>query len=68
MDIVVDSNLLIVLAHQDPRTELAQKKFEDWFDRGNKIHAPELARYEIANALTRLINAGLFSPEQLENT
>ncbi|MEL7038074.1 MAG: hypothetical protein AAFO04_21020 [Cyanobacteria bacterium J06592_8] len=41
MDIVVDSNLLIVLAHQDPRTELAQKKFEDWFDRGNKIHAPE---------------------------
>lgn len=67
MDIVVDSNLLIVLAHPDPRSELAEKQFERWFDEGCKIHAPELARYKIANAFTRLINAGLSSTEQLES-
>lgn len=65
MAVVVDSNLLIVLVHQDPRSNMTQQQFDNWLERGVEIHAPELAKYEIANGLTRLINAGLFPRERL---
>ncbi len=65
MTVVVDSNLLIVLVYPDPRSEITQQKFNEWIEQGVAIYAPELARYEVANGLTRLINAGLFNQEKL---
>lgn len=65
MNIVVDSNLLIVLVSNDARSHLAQKQFEYWITQDIKLHAPLLAHYEIANAFTRLISAGMFPQEQL---
>ena len=65
MTVVVDANLVVVLVNGNPRREQAWRQFQDWMDRGINIHAPNLAFYEIANALTRLIAAGFFPEERL---
>lgn len=65
MTVVVDYNLIIVLIYPDPRSEITQQKFDEWTNQGVAIHAPELAKYEVANGLTRLIKAGLFNRNNL---
>ena len=65
MNIVIDSNLLIVLVNNDPRSEIVRQQFDEWISQEVQIHTPNLAFYEIANALTRLIVSGIFPQEQL---
>ncbi len=65
MDVVIDSNLLVVLVNQDPRSEITRRQFDEWIHQGIQIHAPTLALYEVANSLTRLIVAGILPPEEL---
>ncbi len=65
MNVVIDSNLLVVLVNRDPRSEITRRQFDEWMDRGIQIHAPILALYEVANSLTRLIVAGIFPEEEL---
>ncbi len=67
MSIVIDANLLVTLVSGDSRRELVLTQFEQWIDQNTPLHAPELARYEIANSLTRLIVAGQFSTSALPN-
>lgn len=64
--VVVDANLLVVLAGKDSRGLSVLNCFADWIDQDIEIHAPELARYECANALTRIIVAGVLSFDDLE--
>ncbi|MBC6479873.1 MAG: type II toxin-antitoxin system VapC family toxin [Hormoscilla sp. GM7CHS1pb] len=65
MTVVVDSNLIVVLANGDPRGPIVQKHFDEWEEQGIEVHAPKLAYYEIANSLTGLIAAGIFPQERL---
>ncbi|MBC6454939.1 MAG: type II toxin-antitoxin system VapC family toxin [Hormoscilla sp. SP5CHS1] len=65
MAVVVDSNLIVVLVNRDPRRPIVQRQLDEWEEQGIEIHAPVLAYYEIANALTQLIAAGVFSQERL---
>jgi len=58
--IVVDANLLVVLVSGDPRGNLVLQKFMEWLHLNIRLNAPTLTKYEIANALTRLIIAGKF--------
>lgn len=67
MNVVIDSDLLVVLINQDPRSEIVHQQFDDWIEAEVQIHSPKLALYEIANALTRLIVGGIFPQEQLES-
>jgi predicted nucleic acid-binding protein len=67
MAIVIDSNLLVVLVSGDPRGPRVNQQLIDWLVQGEELHAPELARYEIANALTRLIIANAFPIKQVRN-
>jgi predicted nucleic acid-binding protein len=60
MAVIVDANLLVALVSGDPRGSQVMRQFLDWLDRRVEIHAPELARYEVANALTRMIVAQKF--------
>lgn len=62
MPIVLDSNLLVALVSGDPRGDLVSQRILDWVNQGVDLHAPELARYEFANALTRLMSQTLFRP------
>jgi hypothetical protein len=47
---VVDANLLVVLALNDPRAPAVDRQFRAWLDAGETFHAPELLRYEAASA------------------
>jgi predicted nucleic acid-binding protein len=58
--IIVDANLLVALVSGDVRGNQVLQRFMDWLNQGVSLNAPILAKYEIANALTRLIVAGKF--------
>jgi predicted nucleic acid-binding protein len=60
MPVILDSNLFVALVSGDPRGSLVSQAILDWVNQGIDLHAPELARYEFANALTRLIVAKAF--------
>jgi predicted nucleic acid-binding protein len=64
--VVLDANLLVALVSGDPRGNRVLQQFSDWLNRNIEIHAPMLAQYEVANALTRLIVGGAFSADKVE--
>ncbi|MDQ3678361.1 MAG: type II toxin-antitoxin system VapC family toxin [Actinomycetota bacterium] len=53
MTVVVDANLLAVLALDDERAPLVETKMREWATAGETLHAPALLPYEVANALVR---------------
>ncbi len=63
---VIDANLLVVLVSGDLRRPLVLRQISDWLDDGAERHAPFLAQYEIANALTRLVITGVFPEDKIE--
>jgi predicted nucleic acid-binding protein len=65
--IVVDANLLVALVSGDPRGSKVLQHFTDWLNHNVEIHAPFLAKYETANALTRLIVGGAFPQDKVED-
>ena len=66
MSIVLDANLLVALISGDPRGDQVSKSMLSWIDRGIDLHAPELAKYEVANALTRLIVGNAFPADRAD--
>ncbi len=64
--VIVDANLLVALVSGDPRGTQVQQQFLQWLGQSVDLHAPVLARYEVANALTRLIVAKAFPPDKVE--
>ncbi len=64
--VIVDANLLVALVSGDARGNKVLQHFTDWLSRNIDIHAPHLARYETANALTRLIVGGTFPADKVE--
>jgi len=65
MAVVIDSNLLIVLATDDSRKPVVEAQFDAWEAEDEELHAPSLIRYEIANALTRLLVGGVITEAQM---
>jgi predicted nucleic acid-binding protein len=65
--IIVDANLLVALVSGDPRGNQVLRHFTDWLNHNVDIHAPLLAQYEIANALTRLIVGGAFFANKVQD-
>ncbi len=64
--VVVDANLLVALVSGDPRGNKVLQHFTNWLSHNIEIHAPVLAQYETANALTRLIVGGAFPADKVE--
>ena len=58
MSVVIDANLLVALALNDPRATAVDRRLREWASSGETLHAPELLRYEAASALTRAVVAG----------
>lgn len=58
MTIVVDANLLIVLALDARRAPAVEEGLKAWREAGETLHAPALLPYEIASAFTRAVAAG----------
>lgn len=61
---VIDSNLLIALGTGDARGDSVSNALHEWIANGGELHSPELARYEIASGLVRLIGARKLTDEQ----
>jgi predicted nucleic acid-binding protein len=58
LSVVLDANALVVLALDRQRARIVEVQLKEWQDAGETLHAPELQRYEIANALARAIVVG----------
>ena len=65
MTVVVDANLLVVLALDRRRAPLVEERLTAWRAEGESLHAPALLPYEVANALTRAIDAGQLAADDL---
>lgn len=65
--IIVDANLLVALVSGDPRGSKVLQHFTGWLNFNIEIHAPTLAQYEVANALTRLVVSGAFPSDKIED-
>src|SRR5579872_7259242 len=65
MPVVIDANLLVVLASRDPRAGAVERLLEAWFEAGEELYAPTLLPYEVASGLTRLSTGGLLPATQL---
>ena len=64
MIVVLDANVLVVLANGDTRKPKAQALIRHWMETGEAHHAPALLPYEVANALLRLVVAGMLPSER----
>jgi predicted nucleic acid-binding protein len=51
--VVLDASLLVALVANEPESQSVARQFEAWAAAGAGLHAPRLARYEVANALAR---------------
>jgi len=58
LTVVVDANLLIVLALDQRRAPAVEERLKVWHEAGESLHAPALLPYEVASALTRAAAAG----------
>lgn len=65
MAVVIDANLVVVLASRDPRAAIVGSRLESWLEGGEELYAPALLPYEVANGLTRMSAAGLVSSSEL---
>lgn len=65
MSVVIDANLLVALALNDARAPAVDRQLREWAAAGETLHAPELLRYEAANALTRAVVAGHLTSDRV---
>jgi predicted nucleic acid-binding protein len=63
--LVIDASLVVALAIQDARAAVVQVLLRKWIGAGEKLHAPELLPYEVANGLTRAVVAGTLAVSRL---
>jgi predicted nucleic acid-binding protein len=65
LSVVIDANLLVALALNDPRAPAVDRHLREWAAAGETLHAPELLRYEAANALTRAVVSGHLAQDRV---
>lgn len=66
MTVVIDANALVALLASEPDGPTVAKLIEQWVAEERQLHAPALARYEIANVLARQLATGQLSKEDVE--
>lgn len=52
-DVVVDASVLLAFVLNEPHAEAVGHLLDEWGDDGSILHAPDLAHYEVASALTK---------------
>jgi predicted nucleic acid-binding protein len=65
LSVVVDANLLVVLALDRTRAPAVEAQLRQWRTIGEQLHAPSLLRYEVTSALARAVAAGQLAGEQV---
>jgi len=65
LSVVIDASALVVLALDRDRAAAVEQHLRRWRRDGEDVHAPMLARYEIASALTRAVAAGQLANDRV---
>jgi len=68
LSVVIDANLLVVLALDDDRAPLVEAKLREWRSAGETLHAPALMPYEAASALARAVVAGNLPADAIDES
>jgi predicted nucleic acid-binding protein len=63
--VVVDANVLIVVATGDPRRTVAEAALRAMLAQREPLHAPALLPYEVASGLTRAVAGGVLQPDRV---
>jgi predicted nucleic acid-binding protein len=63
--VVIDANALVALVAREPESEAVNRRVRGWAREGVELHAPALARYEVANVLTRKTSMGEIEQDDL---
>ncbi len=63
MSVVLDANVLVVLALDQQRAIAVEKLLRTWKAEGEELHAPVLLRYEVASAFALAVSAGQLEPK-----
>jgi len=58
LTVVIDANVLVVLAIDRERGSVVDRRLRTWQEGGDTLHAPMLLRYEVASALANAVAAG----------
>lgn len=66
MSIVIDASALVAFVTNEPTAPEVAKLLQRWGSEGSELNAPVLARYEIANALTKQAAAGNLGDEAID--
>lgn len=67
MTVVIDANALVALIASEPDGPAVSELIERWIAEQRELHTPALARYEVANVLTRQHAAGRLSKEDVKS-
>lgn len=67
MAVVVDASLIVSLVAREQRADLVQAMVDGWSASGERMHAPELLLFEMANALTKMVRRGDMSSVAVES-
>jgi predicted nucleic acid-binding protein len=67
LSVVVDANVLIVLALDRQRAPAVERLLREWCDSGEDLHAPALLPYEVASALARVRASGQLAAADVPN-
>jgi predicted nucleic acid-binding protein len=62
---IIDASLVVAVALRDTRAPAARTLLRSLLAAGEKLHAPALLPYEVANGLTRAVVAGNLAPADL---
>jgi predicted nucleic acid-binding protein len=65
--VVIDANALVALIASEPDGPAVSELIERWTAEERELHAPALARYEIANVLARQHATGRLSKEDVKS-
>jgi predicted nucleic acid-binding protein len=66
MPVVLDANLVVVLASRDPRASAVERHLQSWLEAAEDLYAPALLPYEVASGLTRLSVGGRLPADELD--
>jgi len=62
LSVVIDANVLVVLALDRRRATAVERRLRRWRGEGEELHAPMLLGYEVASALTNAVSVGQLDP------
>jgi predicted nucleic acid-binding protein len=66
VSVVIDANALVAFVTNEPTADTIGRLMRDWAAHKVSLHAPILARYEVANAFTKKLASGALNDDALD--